>query len=425
MQIQAISYGLKNHRILKKQNNNKATANINNKTYEHITYYQILNNNISFTSSISPQKKLIETCKNMTYENYNAAADNRAKGIFQIDLHSHSNHSDGWANVKTILDQAAKYGDELYAKTGKPFTFALTDHDDVWGVKEALKYIESDKAKFKNVNFIPGVELSFSFVSGNDIKSGEVLAYFIDPDSKEMKMIVENVRKNRNEMINNFIEVLGDGYNRKELERYFIDGDETFAYNLHYRLRNYAQIKTRINKIAKEYNVSADELYRNLMNGYVFGRVYRVQKPHTTPEGLDDFLKKNSIETHTDLIDEGVEDICHLFYPGLIDNKIVSVTENSFEKILKILGRDDRILLGFAHPYFTAKQMKDFRKGFDNLLKIANGKIVFSENYHQSYPQSILNSDKEREYLGEVNEFLLSRNLIPIGGRDNHSPNFL
>ena len=42
------------------------------------------------------------------------------------------------------------YG-KLYKKTGKPFTFALTDHDGNSGVKEALKYIESDKLKFKHV----------------------------------------------------------------------------------------------------------------------------------------------------------------------------------------------------------------------------------------------------------------------------------
>ena len=48
----------------------------------------------------TPQEQFIKLCKTMNFENYNSSDENLQKGIFQIDLHSHSNYSDGWADVK-------------------------------------------------------------------------------------------------------------------------------------------------------------------------------------------------------------------------------------------------------------------------------------------------------------------------------------
>ena len=66
--------------------------------------------------------------------------------------------------------------------------------------------------------------------------------------------------------------------------------------------------------------------------------------------------------------------------------------------------------------------LKDYKKEFLAFLKYANGKILMSENYHQAYPQDIMN--KNRSFIEEINDFLLSQNLIPIGGRDNHDKDF-
>ena len=383
-------------------------------------------NNTALFSVQTPQEKFIKLCKSMNFENYNSSDENIQKGIFQIDLHSHSNYSDGWADVRQLLDEVAQYADELYSKTGKNFTFALTDHDGVDGVKEALEYIKSDKDKFKHLNFIPGVELSFAFNCDDQVKSGEVLAYFIDPDSKEMDELVYKLRSNRSKMIDDFVARLGNGFSRSDMENYFINKDgETFAYNMHYRLRNYAQIKNRINLMSKEYNIDSRVMYKHLMNEYIFdGKKRKVQKPHVTPESFDEFLQENLYETKTPVIDENIDKICKEFYPKIKNGKVVSNTENSLEHIMEVLKDNDSILLGFAHPYFTARQMSDFKSGFDELIRIGQGKIVFSENYHQAYPKKLTDYSETRQYIDDIHGYLLSKGLIPIGGRDNHSPKF-
>lgn len=362
-------------------------------------------------------------CKSVTCENYRATKQNINSGVFSIDLHSHSTHSDGRAYVHNLLDEVADYANHVYQKTGKKFTFALTDHDRVSGVEEALKIIRSNPKKYENINFIPGVEFSFAFNSNGQIRFGEMLAYFVDPSSKEMKILVEELNTNRLKMIEEGIKKLGQGFSKNEMDDYFINRDgETFAYCLHYRLFNYAQIKNRINKIAQERGENAEHLYRKFMQEYVFKKNSRVQKPEVSPQGFDKYLKENNIETQTPMLDENITKICEEFFPKIIDGKIVCKTENSFEKIIDTLKNNDDVVLAFAHPYFTAKHMKDYKKEFLAFLKYANGKILMSENYHQAYPQDIM--DKNRSFIEEINDFLLSQNLIPIGGRDNHDKDF-
>lgn len=365
------------------------------------------------------QKDFLKLCKSTKLENYVLSPENLNNKIFTSDLHSHSNHSDGWGSVSNLLDEVARYADELHEKTGQKFNFALTDHDRVSGIREANEIIKNNPEKFKNLNFIPGVELSFSFNSNNQVKSGEILAYFIDPNSKSMQTLVEDLNQNRQKMITDCIKKLGDGFSRSDLDDYFLNHDgETFAYNLHYRLRNYAQIKNRVNQIAKNTNKDPNELYKKLMDGYVFGSS-RVAKPFVSPDGFDKYLKRLNMGTETNMIDENINKICDEFFPKIVDGKVTSNTENSFEKIIDTLKDDNNVILGFAHPYFTAEQMTDYKKEFSGLLKYAKGKVKLTENYHQAYSSKI-----PKDKIEAINQYLLKQNLIPIGGRDNHCTSF-
>ena len=366
------------------------------------------------------KENFLEICRNSQKEDYVASTKNIKEGLFNKDLHSHTNHSDGWGNTCEILEQVATYADKVYEKTGKMFTFAITDHDDIGALKEAELFIRNNPDKFRHVNFVPGVELSFAFNSNGQVKSGELLAYFVNPKSESMKILVDNLRENRSKMIDNCVENLGKGFNRSDLDDYFLNKDgETFAYNLHYRLRNYAQIKNRVNKMATEWGTDNNALYHRLMRDYVFEKG-RVPKPFVTPEGFDAYLKRTGVKTEIPVIDENINNICEEFFPKIIDGRVVSDTENSFEKIIDTLKDDENVVLGFAHPYFTAKQMADYKKEFDVLLNYANGRIQLSENFHQAYPSHISHDE-----LNEINQYLTSKNLISIGGRDNHSGKFI
>lgn len=80
------------------------------------------------------------------------------------DLHTHSYYSDGLFSPKELVRLAKKRGIK---------NLALTDHNSVKGVKEAIK-----EGKRIGVNVIPAVEIVFD--------GGEILGYFIDVDNKTL-----------------------------------------------------------------------------------------------------------------------------------------------------------------------------------------------------------------------------------------------
>ncbi len=102
-----------------------------------------------------------------------------------IDLHVHSNFSDGTFSPEGLVEIAIKKG--LSA-------FALTDHDTVAGVEGALDACRRKQAALK---VIPGTELSTDY-SGHDI---HIVGLFIDYHNQELiektNLFVER-RKNRN-----------------------------------------------------------------------------------------------------------------------------------------------------------------------------------------------------------------------------------
>jgi len=76
------------------------------------------------------------------------------------------------------------------AKEKKLDCFALTDHDTISGINEAL-----EEAKILNINFIPGIELSTEY-KGESI---HILGFFNKDDYKnaELNKILEEFKNNR------------------------------------------------------------------------------------------------------------------------------------------------------------------------------------------------------------------------------------
>lgn len=84
--------------------------------------------------------------------------------VKNADLHTHSYYSDGQSSPKELVRLAKKRGIK---------NLALTDHDSVKGVKEAIA-----EGKKSGINIIPAVEVR--------AKHAEVLGYFIDVKNKEL-----------------------------------------------------------------------------------------------------------------------------------------------------------------------------------------------------------------------------------------------
>lgn len=101
----------------------------------------------------------------------------------QIDLHVHSNKSDGTYTPTELVDYALQKG--LSA-------FALTDHDTTDGLEEATAY-----AKDKPIEVIPGIEFS----SENEGKDIHVVGLYINYDATAFQARLQSFvdsRINRN-----------------------------------------------------------------------------------------------------------------------------------------------------------------------------------------------------------------------------------
>lgn len=98
----------------------------------------------------------------------------------RVDLHLHSNASDGKLSPEELIREAVAAGLEV---------IALTDHDTVDGIIPA----RDTAGEFPDLTFVPGVEIS------TDLPDGEahILGYFIDYTSPELEASLVRFRDSR------------------------------------------------------------------------------------------------------------------------------------------------------------------------------------------------------------------------------------
>ncbi len=99
--------------------------------------------------------------------------------MVKIDLHMHSNHSDGDFSPKELVD---------FVFSKKIPAMAITDHDKATANKEAEKY-----AKEKGIEYISGIEITANPPEG--VKELHIVGLFIDSENEEIKKIPEKHKK--------------------------------------------------------------------------------------------------------------------------------------------------------------------------------------------------------------------------------------
>lgn len=111
----------------------------------------------------------------------------------KVDLHIHTTASDGRLSPAEVVERAAQLG--LRA-------IAITDHDSVSGIEEAL----TAGAKFPRLSVIPGVEL------GADVPRGElhILGYFLDYTSPQLHSKLQSLRTSRSDRGQRMVAKLAD-----------------------------------------------------------------------------------------------------------------------------------------------------------------------------------------------------------------------
>ncbi|MCP5465320.1 MAG: PHP domain-containing protein [Thermotogae bacterium] len=106
-----------------------------------------------------------------------------------LDMHTHSNHSDGTNSVSQLMKKAKNRSLELYS---------ITDHDGISSQQEAVEL-----SRVHNINYIPGVEINAEFPTLMDI-----LGYGIDINSEELKEKLKFLSEKRIERNIKMIELL-------------------------------------------------------------------------------------------------------------------------------------------------------------------------------------------------------------------------
>jgi len=117
----------------------------------------------------------------------------------KIDLHIHSNYSDGEHSVKKLIRKI---------KRKKLSVFALTDHDRADGWLEARQY-----ASQKGLSFIPGIEITTEWRQGVAKPFGmHLLAYLPDRDNKALQEVLFLNQTERERRVRKYIENLRRDY---------------------------------------------------------------------------------------------------------------------------------------------------------------------------------------------------------------------
>ena len=141
----------------------------------------------------------------------------------QVDLHVHSNKSDGSFTPKELVD---------YALTKGLCAFALTDHDTTDGLDEAISY-----AKDKPIEVVPGIEFSTEY-EGRDIHVLGLYIRYKDPVFSEKIQKFVDSRINRNEKMCRNLQEAGIDISYEKLLKTYPDAVITRAHYAAYLTDN-------------------------------------------------------------------------------------------------------------------------------------------------------------------------------------------
>ncbi len=181
-----------------------------------------------------------------------------------IDLHSHTTCSDGTYTVKELVD---------YAVTKNLSALAITDHDTVSGIDEAINYA----SKYDKLELITGIEFSTNEEGfKNDI---HILGYYFDYKNKDFANALDEIingRETRNKKVIKLMQDDGINVTYEDIKALSNDGVITRSHFCRWLVNN-------------GYSKSVDECFAKLLGN---GKKYHVKREKVTPKIVIDLVHK-------------------------------------------------------------------------------------------------------------------------------------
>lgn len=238
----------------------------------------------------------------------------------KFDLHVHTYYSDGLNSPATVVDNAMDR--DLNG-------IAITDHDTILGIEEALSYCK----KQRNFHLIPGLELSCI----HDNSEVHILAYFIDYKNTEILTVTDELRRHRIIRVKKIIEKLRELNIKIDFDKIIEEYDNDFV----------GRVAVARELIKEGYTSSIQEAFQRYLNP---GRAAYVERYKLSIDDAISLIKRA----------DGIPVLAH---PGLLSDKylIQLCISKGIEGIECI------------HSKHTAKQVKNFKKIAENHDLIATG----------------------------------------------------
>lgn len=332
-------------------------------------------------SSILAPEELKEILRKAKPENFTTGIsfENVLNGKFSINLHMHTQNSDGIIPVGELLEQSARYAQ--YRKSlGKqdPLIIAISDHDTLSGVKEAVKIIAGNSKKYKDIRLVPAIEFNTVYNS----RQMETIGYCINPFDKGLNEFIDSNRRTNKEYLQGF---LSEKVNKWE-ESAGIPKD---------RQTTLDTVLTQ----ARERNVDCGRNLKDfgspgLIAGFTNALKSLFFERHWSFDGIDKFAKEHGLRYGSFAINPGTPDL---------------------KTIAQILKDSSCGFLGIAHPCRNFEKV-DLRYVFPDLKE--SGIEAVETNYQYPivgrYPKS---------FQDHVKLAAEQSDMINTGGYDNHNDN--
>jgi predicted metal-dependent phosphoesterase TrpH len=331
--------------------------------------------------SILEPSELKSILKNAKSENFSCGTNfkNVLNGVFGINLHIHTQYSDGKLTIKELLDQSAKYAEYRKAlNKNSPVIVAITDHDTIDGAKEAVKIIANNPEKYKDIRVVLGAEFNAKYNS----RQVEAVGYCINPFDENLNKFVNSGKEANKQYLKSFLAHVNEWEAKAEIPA-----------------KNRTTLETIINH-AETKNLDCNKQIRflgspGLIKGFITSLKDIFAERGWKMDGIKKFENEHCLKYKSLCINPSTPDL---------------------KEIPQMIKKSGGGFVGIAHPCRNLGGL-DLRYLFQDFRKIgidaaeANYQYPINESY---FPKSF---QEHADLASNIN------NMIKTGGSDNHTDN--